>query len=537
MSRDVRLTDVEPYATDAFPRPARDADASSSSTRSRSLCSFNVGLRGLKNLCQRRADASRATADEHGVRRALGYGSLDAFLRALGDDVDLVCVQETKLTRLDVSSLGRVEDEWDSAHSVCDARGKDSYAGVAIYWRTSRLRPVAIEEGLCGSRRRETTTSRLIFYDADDVPFAHDVARQKELDSEGRALWVDLGTFVLCTVYVPAVFGDATTDEKVAERACFKADFLSALATRYQSLLKRGRHVVLCGDWNIAPCARRDRAGVPSGAPLGVNPSREWLREQLDGHLTDIFRAAHPDVNDAFTCWNVASGAQLNNYGSRIDYFLMDDAFVKFVRAVGVAQSHQGSDHAPVFCSLASDAWPTFDARQPTPELACSMLYPGRQSKLDEIFTLGGSGNGCEPDYLAIASRTKAPSAKAPAKRKAPPEKSIRDFFAVKNPKPPVKVEPTPTQNSPTRAATKEIERNTNTISAEDARHAWSTTFAKMAPPKCRGHDEPCKIRTVKQKDNPNFGRVFFCCPRPAGPRTNRECDCGFFKWRDDRKN
>jgi AP endonuclease 2 len=73
-------------------------------------------------------------------------------------------------------------------------------------------------------------------------------------------------------------------------------------------------------------------------------------------------------------------------------------------------------------------------------------------------------------------------------------------------------------------------------MSAEDARSAWSNTFAKMAPPKCRGHNEPCKIRTVKQKDNPNFGRVFFCCSRPAGPRTNRECDCGFFKWRDDRK-
>ena len=545
MPRDVRLVDVDPYATDAFPRPEGDENVPSTSSSSSSratLCSFNVGLRGLKNLCERRADATSACADQHGVRRALGYGSLDAFLRALGD-VDVVCVQETKLTKLDVASVGRVEDAWDSAHSVCDAKGKDSYAGVAIYWRTSRLRPVAIEEGVCGSRRGrvdDKTASRLVFAVGEDAPFAHDFARQKELDSEGRALWVDFGTFVLCTVYVPAVFGDATMDEKVAERALFKADFLSALATRYQALIKRGRHVVLCGDWNIAPCAQRDRAGVPSSVPTSVNPSREWLHEQLDSHLTDVFRAAHPHVNHAFTCWNVASGAQLNNYGSRIDYFLMNDAFVKYVRAVGVAQSHHGSDHAPVFCSFSRDAWPMFDASQPTPALACSMLYPGRQSKVDEIFSLA-SGNGREPDYLAAPLRAKASasSVKAPAKRKAPPEKSIRDFFAVKNPKPPLEVSPITTQTPSTKqspASTAKKATDQHAMSAEDARSAWSNTFAKMAPPKCRGHNEPCKIRTVKQKDNPNFGRVFFCCSRPAGPRTNRECDCGFFKWRDSRK-
>ena len=45
---------------------------------------------------------------------------------------------------------------------------------------------------------------------------------------------------------------------------------------------------------------------------------------------------------------------------------------------------------------------------------------------------------------------------------------------------------------------------------------------------------EPAKVRKVT-KAGPNFGRVFFACPRPAGDRANGG-DCGFFQWAYDRK-
>ena len=35
----------------------------------------------------------------------------------------------------------------------------------------------------------------------------------------------------------------------------------------------------------------------------------------------------------------------------------------------------------------------------------------------------------------------------------------------------------------------------------------------EITPPKCTGHDEVCKVRVVK-KSGPNFGRLFFTCPR-----------------------
>jgi len=544
MSRDVRLLDCEPYSTTAFPRarsPGSSHEPSPSSASSRSLCSFNVGLRGLKNLCHRPPIAS-SDEDTHGVARIQGFGSVRAFLRSFGD-VDVVCAQETKLSRLDVPRLGRVDDEWDSAHSVCDVRGKESYSGVAVYWRCEVVRPRAIEEGVCGTR----ATSTGVFDAMDEAPpFANDRARAKELDGEGRALWIDFDAFVLCNVYVPAICGDVSKDERARERERYKVDFLRALETRYRSLLSRGRRVMLCGDWNIAPNANIDRATSGNARATG-DLSRDWMREQLDSRLVDVFRAAHPEVNDAFTCWNVASGAQLNNYGSRIDYFLLDDELAKSVRAVGVAQSHQGSDHAPVFCALASDAWPEFDAATPTPALACSALFPGRQSKLDEMFLSASSAGARERELdrsreaFVSSSRLDAKQKiQAQPKRKAPaPEKSIRDFFAVK-------IAKSESESTDARAAlidsesaefaTPRVDASTraNESSAEDARAEWMKTFAKMAPPKCRGHNDVCKVRAVKQRDNPNYGRVFFCCPRPAG--TTPESDCGFFKWRPDRK-
>jgi len=63
---------------------------------------------------------------------------------------------------------------------------------------------------------------------------------------------------------------------------------------------------------------------------------------------------------------------------------------------------------------------------------------------------------------------------------------------------------------------------------------AWQRIRLRQQPPKCKGHGETCKVRTVK-KPGPNCGRVFFACPRPAGERSAGG-DCGFFQWAYDRK-
>lgn len=529
---------IPPHDPHDFPRRSTASPSTSARDGERRTCvSWNCGLRGLRVLTESHRAATRSTGpDEHGVTRASGYGSLAGLLHAFGDDVGVVCFQETKLNGGDVERLSRA-DGWDGAHSTCRAKSKSGYAGVAVYWRSDGLCPLAIEEGVCGTRMRANASSSM--WPGETPPMATNRRRGEELDDEGRALWVDFDAFVLCTVYVPAVFGDPANDDKTADRAAFKADFLRALEERCASLRRRGRAVVLCGDWNIAPSWKRDRAHE-KGVGVGVeprNPSREWMARMLDdggGGFRDAFREAHPKSVDVYTCWNVASGAQLHNYGSRIDYFLCDrEISMAHVERVGVARHFEGSDHAPVFLRLQSPMWRRRRPDQTPPSLALSALYPGRQTTITDAFTaterVSKSTAESTLEYLERASRAK--SVPPPKKRKAA-EPTMKDFFAVRDPKPNHRETPPP---PPTTTTTDTVAPPTTTAKSH-AVDEWTRAFAKMAPPRC-AHGDVCKARAVQKRDSPNYGRVFFCCPRPAGPRDNPSCDCGFFAWRDRRSS
>ena len=127
------------------------------------------------------------------------------------------------------------------------------------------------------------------------------------------------------------------------------------------------------------------------------------------GALVDVFRCRYPRLKGAYTCWNVSSGAQLTNYGSRIDYFLMDAQSAACVSRAGIAPAHQGSDHAPIFITLQSGLLiPSFAAEHTTAStrdcsslsspssppplpLASSVMLAraGRQGRLDGFFISG----------------------------------------------------------------------------------------------------------------------------------------------------
>ena len=193
---------------------------------------------------------------------------------------------------------------------------------------------VAAEEGVTGAL---TPPERIACGDAvghyGRMSEAFDRARMLELDSEGRCVLVDLGAFVLFNVYAPSLSSD---DE---DRERFKLDFLVAVEIRYRALLDAGRRVVLCGDWNVSygviDSAVAIEERLMDEALCERNQSRRWLRRQVSGgegakgaerdSLVDVFRREYPAARGAYTCWNVSAGAQLTNYGSRIDYFLCDE--------------------------------------------------------------------------------------------------------------------------------------------------------------------------------------------------------------------
>ena len=70
----------------------------------------------------------------------------------------------------------------------------------------------------------------------------------------------------------------------------------------------------------------------------------------------------------------------------------------------------------------------------------------------------------------------------------------------------------------------------------KDTAKAWKNLLGGLGPaPLCKGHNEPCVLRTVK-KEGPNKGKQFYVCARGEGLKNNPEARCDFFKWVEKKK-
>ncbi|KAF3619079.1 DNA-(apurinic or apyrimidinic site) lyase 2 [Capsicum annuum] len=330
------------------------------------------------------------TYNVNGLRpRIQQYGSLSKLLDSL--DADIICIQETKLSKHDLrADLVRAEG-YESFFSCCTRnsdRGRSAgYSGVATFCRvksaflsTEVALPISAEEGFTGL----LATSKGYQPRKEECPsiagglecFSRD--ELLKVDSEGRCLITDHGHFVLFNIYGPRAVQDDP------ERIQFKLTFFRMLERRWEFLLHQGRRIIIVGDLNIAP-AVIDRCDAEPD--FEKNEFRRWFRSLLvqnGGRLLDIFRAKHPDREGAYTCWSQSTGAEEFNYGSRIDHILSAgsclhgeeiqeghdfvtchvsecDILMQFQRwkpgntprwKGGRSIKLEGSDHVPVYTSL-----------------------------------------------------------------------------------------------------------------------------------------------------------------------------------------
>jgi AP endonuclease-2 len=215
---------------------------------------------------------------------------------------------------------------------------KSGYSGVATYTRNSIVVPLKAEEGLCGMMEpkpvlspkervsgplaypqkilRDEELRRPLRTEEEDELWEE--PDYKDLDSEGRALVLDFGLFVLINVYCP---NDGNGTE---ERDRYKADFHRVLKARIQGLVeKEGREVVLVGDINACAAVIDHCEGhlmVAKGIAQGRSgeegfwgkDARRWLRDLLvdeerddtmsKGYVVDIMRRLYPDRKGMYTC-------------------------------------------------------------------------------------------------------------------------------------------------------------------------------------------------------------------------------------------
>ncbi|XP_058187512.1 DNA-(apurinic or apyrimidinic site) endonuclease 2 isoform X2 [Rhododendron vialii] len=333
------------------------------------------------------------TYNVNGLRpRVSQFGSLLKLLDSL--DADIICLQETKISRQDLTADLLVADGYECFFSCTRTtdKGRISYSGVATFCRVKSAfssnevaLPLAAEEGFTGVLESSKGLRRREDEGPAKAGGLEEFSKEEllKIDSEGRCVITDHGHFVLFNIYGPR----AVSDDR--ERIQFKHTFFMMLQKRWSFLLHQGRRIFIVGDLNIAPAAMDSCNPGPDFDKNHALPCRfrRWFRSLLvenGGDFFDVFRAKHPERTEAFTHWPQNTGAEEFNYGSRIDHILSGgvclhedsgqkghnfvtchvkecDIMSQFKRwrpgnsprwKAGRSIKLEGSDHVPVYTSL-----------------------------------------------------------------------------------------------------------------------------------------------------------------------------------------
>jgi exodeoxyribonuclease-3 len=230
--------------------------------------------------------------------------------RWLADNaVDAISLQELKLAD---EHFPRTEVEAMGLRALC--YGQKTYNGVAILSRTE-ARDCAL--GIPG-----------------------------DADPQRRVIAADVGAIRLVNVYVPN--GQAVGSEKYT----YKLAWLGRLRDYLGSLLQTREHVLVVGDFNIAPEDRdvHDPAAWEGSVHVSA-PEREALAQVLALGFSDLYRKFEQPDN-GYSWWDYRMNAFRRDHGLRIDLMLASKALAARCTACTIDRTPRAwerpSDHAPV---------------------------------------------------------------------------------------------------------------------------------------------------------------------------------------------
>ena len=222
------------------------------------------------------------------------------------EEPDVVCLQETKAALeqipAELTPVAGYHTHW---------HGHKGYSGVALLLREKTF--------------------------GDAPEFLH-----PPFDLETRIAVAAVGPIVFGSIYVPN--GGKDLDAKMV--------FLRELEAWAGALQAEGKHLVLCGDYNVArlpidvhPLLRKEMIGQSS-------PERALIERMLSHGLVDVGRWVSPDDDRLFTWWAPWRNNRQRNIGWRLDLVVASEALIDetvhcvHYRDVGT------SDHGPVIAHL-----------------------------------------------------------------------------------------------------------------------------------------------------------------------------------------
>ncbi len=244
----------------------------------------------------------------NGIRAAQKKGLIDWILKT---DMDILAIQETK------AQEEQLDDELlkiNGYKSYFRSALKKGYSGVALYTK--------------------------------EEPESIDILELDEFDNEGRTIIAHYNYFSLLNCYFPNSQGEGA-------RLDYKIDFCNAILEKCHSLVKSGKNIVLCGDYNIAHTAIDLKNPKTNEKNAGYLPEeRDWMSKFIDAGYTDTFRKLHPNEPGHYTWWSYRFKAREKDIGWRIDYHCVNNSFADKVVDSKIHKKVMGSDHCPLSLEL-----------------------------------------------------------------------------------------------------------------------------------------------------------------------------------------
>ena len=240
----------------------------------------------------------------NGIRAAM---KKDVFGWVENNAADVVCLQEIKAKEEQIEKEPIAKAGYELFINSAERPG---YSGVAnLFTRT----PEAMQRGI----------------------------GIEKFDTEGRVIQFSYPEFELFNIYFPN-----GGEENL--RVPYKLEFYASLLEYCATLRKRGKEIIITGDFNTAHNEIDLKNPKSNEKNTGFLPEeRVWIDKYLDFGFVDAFRRLYPE-QETYTWWTYRFGAREKNVGWRLDYYLVTEQIFTHTKDVVIHTEVMGSDHCPV---------------------------------------------------------------------------------------------------------------------------------------------------------------------------------------------
>jgi exodeoxyribonuclease-3 len=262
---------------------------------------------------QKAKDGSQAKTEDDNV--------LSHLIKDL--EPDIICLQEIKCSTDEISNCKHVLEAYKNIYINCAS--KKGYSGVAVL---SKLKPCNVFKNF------DYMSTLSLEYSSQDFL------------TEGRLLTLEFETYFVVNCYT-------VNSKQKLERLDQRVNLWESLFRIYINILQEEKHVIVCGDLNVAPDIIDIHTIKGHTRSAGFTHEEKDAFNKLLSHckLVDGFRILHPNKQE-FTYFSNFAKSRERNKGWRIDHILVSKSIEDNISDVSIHREYFGSDHVPVFISF-----------------------------------------------------------------------------------------------------------------------------------------------------------------------------------------